>query len=230
MFDIHQSLYDEEYGEVDSQKLDQYVDDLREVFTASPEGREFFDKFGDRGFLNLYVEYAYHHFGTSLPELDVNDVSEILFDVFPRKVSTEPDSAPMIVAELRALFAFLDRAYSLPNAKKILDYLRPSVEERLQEKLADPANYGPAKSFAMAAMAAGVDVTDADQMNAFMAEYNSRILGRRVVADLPDEFGSPDASINSRGGYQPAASAAQRAAQRKAKRVREKNARRKSRQ
>jgi hypothetical protein len=86
-----------------------------------------------------------------------------------------------------------------------------------------------AKSFAMGAKAAGVDITDQAQLNAFMLEYNHRILSQRVMADDPDRLAGPDAPQPQRIGYTPQLSAAERAAQRKAQRVRDKNVRRKSR-
>jgi hypothetical protein len=40
----------------------------------------------------------------------------------------------------------------------------------------DPAAFGPAKSFAAAALAAGVDLTDGEQVQRFVDRYNEGLL------------------------------------------------------
>jgi hypothetical protein len=48
------------------------------------------------------MDYAFFHLGVSIPDLSLPDSNEVVFELFPRKVSTEAESAPAIIAELRA--------------------------------------------------------------------------------------------------------------------------------
>jgi len=44
---------------------------------------------------------------------------EILFDLFPRKVSTSADEADEIIRELQAFWTFLQREYHLANVMRM---------------------------------------------------------------------------------------------------------------
>ncbi len=102
-------------------------------------------------------------------------------------MSTEADSAASIVAELRAFWAFVQREYGLANARKILDSLTDAAEKRLHAELADPRNYGMAKSFFMQGQKAGFDMTTQEGLDEFMAVYKANLLlNRGPGAGLPD--------------------------------------------
>jgi hypothetical protein len=102
---------------------------------------------------------------------------EVVFELFPRKVSTGAESAEAIIAELKAFWEFLRRAYHLNNAGAILATLTPTAAKRLEQELADPANYGMAKSFFMKGMELGFDMTSQEGMDAFMLYYNTHLVG-----------------------------------------------------
>ena len=75
-------------------------------------------------------------------------------------MSVEPDAAQEIVAELRAFWQFLKRTRSLEKANTILDLLTDEDADRLEAELADPENFGMAKSIFTAGANAGFDMTD----------------------------------------------------------------------
>jgi hypothetical protein len=103
-------------------------------------------------------------------------------------VSTEPESAPEIIDELRSFWQFLQRQYQLPAAAGILPLLDHRAEQRLRDELANPANYGMAKSFFMQGMQAGFDMTTKEGTEAFMLAYNAAQLARlEGLPGLPGE-------------------------------------------
>jgi hypothetical protein len=191
MFDIRQTIFDR-HGEVDEQKVEDYTNGLMEEFAASPEARPLLDSGAGVGWAASMMDYAINHLGTTPAEMSMRDFNEVVFDLIPRKVSVEPERAPEIVNELQAFWQFVLRQYALPHARPILDALQPPAAQRLQDKLADPSNYGMAKSFFMMGHKAGFDMTTQEGLDQFQAVYNSRLLANRAVPPL-----LPDSAFDS---------------------------------
>jgi hypothetical protein len=179
MFDIHQSIFDEDCGDIDDARLEDYVDGLMRAFDKSPEARAVIEKHG-LGWAARLMEYSFRHLGVSVPEMSLADFKEVVFDIFPRKISTEPESAADIVAELTAFWRFLQREYALPNAPQMLEALSGDAERELYDTLSDPANFGMAKSFVMMGQRAGFDMTTQEGTQQFMLAYNASLLGGPV--------------------------------------------------
>lgn len=59
-------------------------------------------------------------------------------------------------------------AEPLSEASQAVQQFRDDMLEAVN----DPDAWGPAKTFAVAAQAAGVDLTDPDALNAFVEKYN----------------------------------------------------------
>jgi hypothetical protein len=185
VFDIHQSIYDED-GEKDEKREGEYVDGLLEEFKASPEAQPILDQYGDVGWVLNMLDFAFNHIGVNVPEMSVGDFNEILFGLFPRKVSVEPGEAGHIVAELRAFWSFVARQYGLRNARQILGTFTPDTARRLEKELGNPANYGMAKSFFMMGTQAGFDMTTQKGLDAAMHAYNAGLLGNGPGNGPPD--------------------------------------------
>jgi hypothetical protein len=184
MFDIHQAIWSK-HGEIDDARVGEYIDGLMEEFAASPEAQPIIQQYGNVAWSAMMMEYAVNYLGHTPPSMSLADFNEVVFDLFPRKVSTEPDSAEAIVIELKAFWTFVDRQYNVPVAKKILPALDDRAVHRLQEKLADPSNYGMAKSFFMMGSKAGFDMTTQQGMDEFRLAYNAGILANRGLALPP---------------------------------------------
>jgi hypothetical protein len=185
MFDIHQSIHDQ-HGEIDDERVEKYIEGLMEEFVACAEAQPVFDQYGSSDWPVLMMQYAIDYLGVTPHQMSPAQVNEIVFGLFPRKVSTEAESAASIIDELRAFWNFLHRQYGLTNARMIAASLTGAAAKRLERELANPANYGMAKSFFMAGMQAGFDMTTQDGINEFMAAYNSSLpgAGAREIEDI----------------------------------------------
>lgn len=117
---------------------------------------------------DFVLDSAFNATGEILPRFGPGDLDEVLFDVLPRKASIDPEAAHEIVAELQALFRYLAREGDLTSAKACLQFLEGDTADRLQAALADTSAYGPAKQMVMGALAEGVDLSDRDEMEAWM--------------------------------------------------------------
>lgn len=175
MFDLNASILDPEYGdEVDEGRLCEYIDTLMTEFADSPEADQFQQEFDNRiGWTATYIEYAANYLGATLATMTPRDSNEVLLELFPRKVSVEPDAAGRIVGELRAFWQFLKRTRTVESADAILESLTEHDVEVLEGELSDESNFGMAKSFVMAGKRAGYDMTNQDDMNRFMLAYNA---------------------------------------------------------
>ena len=156
---------EEEPAGIDGRRLMTLMDELvrrQEESTPSEEAPEW------RGaWVTMLAEYASTLLGRTVATLDADGLEEVLFDIVPRKVTTEPSAATEIVEDVRALYRRLEREWALPQAPACLALLGDGAAARLEAELANPANWGIAKSMAMRAIESGFDLTTPEGVEAF---------------------------------------------------------------
>jgi hypothetical protein len=162
-------------GELDQAALDTYVSSMMEEFAASPEGQTVAADYGDLGWTSLFLELGATYCGVTADSMEKAQVSEILFELFPRKVSTEPSSAECIVRELQAFWNFVRRVLACPGAGGICEWLDDASVGKLEKALGDVSRFGPAKSFFMQGRAAGFDMSSELGIEAYRTFYNDRL-------------------------------------------------------
>ncbi len=181
MFDIYADLFTND-GEPDNETSDAYFDDLMGAFVESPEGKALDEAGGELHWASSMAGYGMDYLGVSPGDMSVGNFREILFELFPRKISVDPEKSGEIVRSLRAFWQFCGREYNLPQAAEIVELLDGEGAKQFQEKMADPASYGMAKSMFMSGQEAGFDMTTQEGMNKFMLAYNSQLLQRHQQA------------------------------------------------
>ncbi|HEY5990672.1 MAG TPA: hypothetical protein VIV12_30405, partial [Streptosporangiaceae bacterium] len=146
--------------------------------------------------LRLLLGMLRDHVGVDDPvDLGPGDLRELLLVVYPRKV-TVLDAAGIAdtVPALRDLLAFLadTGAVAAKTAKRLgreLDEAAP----RFADAVMDPRNWGTARSIAQAIASDGVDFTDRDAVDRWIAGYNHRMdAGRADSEDLLGDGGDDD--------------------------------------
>ena len=195
MFDLHASILDSECEEeLDEERLEEYVNELMTEFEKSPEADLFLTEFDTSlCWPATYMHYAAQYFSATPATVTPGETAEILFEIIPRKVSVEAEAAYEIIAELKSFWQFLKRTYALEHADAMLEMLTDDDANRLEAELADPSNFGMAKSFFTSGTSAGFDMTDQADMNHFMLAYNVAQLGR--LASVDDEEASPSVPV-----------------------------------
>ena len=186
-FDIRQRVLDSD-GMPREKIAHQYKEQLMELFEQSPEGQTLQDEGIESGWASMMIDFGLDYLGKTPPQMSPDDLREILFDLFPRKVSAEADEAPDIIRELQLFWQFLQREFSLENAAACLKVLDNNAVRELKEEMNNPANFGIAKSFVMMGQERGFDMTSEEDMNAWMATYNAELaagVGPRIP--LPGE-------------------------------------------
>lgn len=175
-FNIHQQVFDRD-GMPLEKKANQYKDQLVQLFERSPEGQALWSEGIEPGWARMLLDFGTDYLSVAPPQMSPDGVREILFDLFPRKVSASADEAPEIIRELQAFWTFLQREFHLENADACLNVLNEKAARELKKKMSDPATFGIAKSFVMMGMERGFDLSSEEGVNKWMATYNAELTG-----------------------------------------------------
>jgi hypothetical protein len=148
-------------------------DALFEGFLSSPEGRRWRGDEDAEDVARLAIDFGadYNHGGPLR-------WSPVVVEIFmtswlARKVTREADFFTRVPDVLRAWVKYAGRRQAVPAAP-----LREAVaavkeyREAMLHAAGDPEAWGPAKTFASAAIEAGVDLTDREEVERFVARYN----------------------------------------------------------
>jgi hypothetical protein len=171
-FAIQQPVFDAQ-GEYLEDVAIRYREELMDLFVASPEGQELVREGAAVGWADTFMDLGIAYLGVTPPAMTPEQLESILFELFARKVSTEPGCGQEIVQELRAFWMFLRREFGLPNASGCLRLLTAATARRLDRELQNPAKFGLAKAFVMQGLAHGFDVATPEGMQAWAETYNA---------------------------------------------------------
>lgn len=98
--------------------------------------------------VRLLCDYASDYLGVDeLGDFTPETFDELLLSIYPRKVIAPPESAPETIAAARTFVDYLGESgrASAPSVARMHERL-DDIEPRMVEALADPANFGMAKS------------------------------------------------------------------------------------
>src|SRR5438132_12710648 len=98
-FDIYQKIVNED-GEPIEKKAGAYRQQLFELFVESPEGQALIDEGIQPGWADMMMDYGINYLGVTPRKMSSGNLSEMLFDMFPQKVSAGADEAPSIIHQL----------------------------------------------------------------------------------------------------------------------------------
>jgi hypothetical protein len=212
-FDIHADLFDEGSG-FDEDAGEDYEEDLAELFEASPEGQAVAAQGVELGFAGMIVHYLLRYEGVSVPEMTDLQFETVIYETIPAKVTVEPSEARAMILEARAFCRYLSRAFGLENAEECLAIVEgDDAIEALDAALANPNNWGMAKSMMMEGKARGFDMSSEEGIERWISAYNASL--------SPGPIGS--------GSPAPAGVSRRTEANRRKKRKQQKAARRKNR-
>ncbi|MEM9483513.1 MAG: hypothetical protein AAGA83_07445 [Cyanobacteria bacterium P01_F01_bin.116] len=170
--------------------LNAYTDELVELFAESPEGQAHYEEYQHIGWSARLISLGFIYQEVTLPDMLDDDVEDILFSHFPRKISLlSPDDADDVIPELIAFWQYLQREYQLPNAEDILNFLQAIEPQEFLAEMNNPANFGMAKSFFQGGLDAGFDMTTEEGASAFQSAYNASLSGSNLPFNLP--FNAP---------------------------------------
>jgi len=133
-----------------------------------------------------FTEYMYSYQGL-LPE-EWNDESggleECCLYTLPRKITADESYFRSIAPVLSAFFKFAGEKGLLRNASNLVRRIE-GIDKQIIKNASNPKNWGIAKSLAMAAIDAGVDITNEKEMKEFVDLYNLQQAAKLKKDDKP---------------------------------------------
>ena len=121
-----------------------------------------------------FIEYMYQYEGQTPNEWDDDSVNEVCVHWIPSKVSAEKEIFECFGNVMLHFFEFLEDKKYL--ATQSFQEIVKNVKDKVLENSQDPALWGPAKTMVMAAMEAGVDMQNQEEMNKFVQKMQQRTL------------------------------------------------------
>jgi hypothetical protein len=173
-FNIHQKLFNRD-GELLEDAAREYQDQLLTLFEQSPEWQEFWNEDRSTGWTSMLLDYGFDYIGVTPPQMSPDNLREILFEIFPRKVTAPAEDAPNVIAELQVFWKFLQREFHLENAAANLAILNMDAVRMLKEEMNNPDNFGMAKSFMTLGQQMGFDMTSEEGMSQWTEAFNTGI-------------------------------------------------------
>jgi len=138
----------------------------------------------------MALEYGARYEGVPFSTFDADTLGEVVFDLFPRKVSCEPSAAREIVRSLRAFWTFARDVLGHPNAEECLEGLDEGDIPVLRDLLDDSSNFDMAKAFVMSGRRRGFRVETEEGMRRWTAVFNAEMAapgGPRALAHKRDD-------------------------------------------
>jgi hypothetical protein len=137
-------------------------------FERSPGG-------ADRGWVaDQLLQFKHGYLDGDLGRWTAADLSEVLFELYPRKVVLEPGDDAEVLAGTAAFLRSLDAEELLSGeAGDELAGLVERAGEKFAAAMRDERKWGPGKRLFGGAAAAGVDLTDQKQLDAYVRGINA---------------------------------------------------------
>jgi hypothetical protein len=172
-------------GNLHHKGREKYLDNTLEAFGKSEWATEQDEQ--NEWAVHAFLDLGLTHLAVSVDSMTLDDAMEVLMDLFPRKVSAAVDQAGEIIDTLVRFWTFCDRTHHFKEAASIAENIAASRDE-FYDAMDDTLSYDPSKSFYMAGVKAGYDMTSEVGINAFMLQYNmARMAAKADRYDEPEE-------------------------------------------
>ena len=180
---------EDEFDDDDPEAGEKRADELTNRFVASAAFAELpEDVRPDAGFVAYNVlAYAAIYEGARPEELNDRVLREVLMEVFPRKVTADPESFKNAAPVAAALVRWLGSEGILKDADRLAARVA-KWSDRIAANAADESRWGMAKGFSMFAKAQGLDPTDPKDMAKATLEFNRRMAAPRVEAPPEEDY------------------------------------------
>jgi hypothetical protein len=166
-------------------------DELVSRFELSPRGH-------DVGWVAAQVlDFKWGYLDGDLSQWDPEDVEEILLGLYPAKVMLDRDDLDQVVTGFAGFLRFLgdERIAPEDHATRLAESVE-RMAPRFHAAALDEGNWSMGKRLWSLAQSEGVDPSDPDALQRFMADFNQRSFADRDAVLGP----SPVADVSSLGG------------------------------
>lgn len=163
----------EEYSDEELDEIFEKINEWGIAFSESNYFKELTEeqKQESEFIIMTFAEYMYSYHGLSPEEWNENGLEECCLDTLPRKITAEESYYRSIAPVLSAFFEFLEEKVLLRNASKLVKKVK-KINKQIIKNASDPRRWGMAKSMLMAAVKAGVDIENHNELSKFMYSHN----------------------------------------------------------
>lgn len=207
-FDIHAPVLDAR-GDIDDAAAEAQEKELFARFAASPEAAPFLERGDAVGFARKMLFFARFYQDVTVTTMSAEDLVAVLLDDFPGEMLCQPEEAPAIVAQVRAFWSYVKRAFGLPNADACLVALDEGMALALAHELRNPDKFRGSKAFLWHGLEAGFDVTTDAGLAAWTRAYDESL------PDLEPWRAQPRVPVRTERSKRKARRRAQRVSRRK---------------
>ena len=173
------------------------VEKWYEAFASSPDFAQLSEDHQRKAgaITQFFAQYAFNYLEVVPRGWRPSDVIECCTEILPQKVSAEINFFEAMAPVLSAFFEFLRNQSLLPQGRALAQAVA-GAHNRIVTAAKDRRNWGPAKSFVMAAHEAGVDIQDEKALQQFLVQFKLQRMARTGSA-------TPDASRPASAGSWP---------------------------
>ena len=136
--------------------------------------------------IDVFAEYMYNYIGQNPCIWNIYGLRECCVDVLPRKVTARKEFSTALPKVLKQFFLFLDENEFIKNGKSLAEEVI-NLEGDIIKAMNNSSKWGLAKTFMMNAMNEGVDISDQEELNKYISNYNDNINRQRnnVISGKP---------------------------------------------
>jgi hypothetical protein len=134
--------------------------------------------------IQMFAEYAFNYEGDQPREWTVYTVETVCCGLFPRKISASAKDIGAIVDTLVAFFDWLHQEGIHPQAAKMRDKAK-NLKPQIIKIASNPSNWGMAKTMVMGGMAAGYDMTDQSDIDAYISQSSPFYTNNKGTINTP---------------------------------------------
>jgi hypothetical protein len=174
----------EDYSDREAERILAQVAGWGAKFAQSPRFGELSEE--QRGnvdfVIEMFAEHMYSYFLLQPEQWNPANLEECCLGILPRKITADAGFYRSIAPVLAAFFGFLGEQGLIRNTASLAKRVT-KIGARIPAIADDRRNWGIAKTLAMDAETAGVDITDPKKLKAYIDEYNAGL-----DADTLDDF------------------------------------------
>ncbi|MEO5334523.1 MAG: hypothetical protein H7839_21115 [Magnetococcus sp. YQC-5] len=168
----------EEYSDEERDIIEKRVDAWYDAFARSGHFGQLTNAMKDdaKGVVMCFSDFMYAYEGQSPDLWSIAGMEQCCTETMPLRMTGDARAFESIGPVLSSFFRFLEDAGLLLSAGLLarrVEQLGPTIVQNGT----NPSKWGPAKTFGMAAFAAGVDMSNREEIERFMVEYNRRLQG-----------------------------------------------------
>jgi hypothetical protein len=139
------------------------------------------------------LEFRWTYFGGNLATWTADEVTTLLFDLYPARTTLGAGELPDVIKGFAGLLRYLgDVGLASPAKAQRLALLVEGSAREFEAAMADESRYSSGKRLVMAMLADGVDLADRTAVDAWTRAFNERSFDERVkVVGPPPDAGRP---------------------------------------